>query len=67
MRKHVTPADPAASIPDPERGRDLPAEGATVVWGPYWAGLELRGDVVVSADPLNPAPKTAPASEPKKK
>lgn len=47
MRKHVTPADPAAAIPDPSRGRPLPPEGLPVVWGPYWAGLAARDDIIV--------------------
>lgn len=45
MRKHVTPADPNASIPDPARGRDLPPEGAAVTWDAYWAGRAARGEV----------------------
>lgn len=57
MRKHVTPADPAATIPDPERGRALPPEGAEVTWSPYWAGLAARQDVTASdvAEPAEPA------------
>lgn len=47
MRKHVAPADPAATIPDPSRGRPLPPEGLPVTWGPYWAGLAARGDITV--------------------
>jgi len=66
MRKHVTPADPAASIPDPSRGRDLPADGLPVDWTAYWAGLEARGDITVTdvgAAPEAAAP-AAPAEEP---
>ena len=48
MRKHVMPADAGAAIPDPSRGRDLPSEGAEVEWSAYWAGLAMRGDVIVS-------------------
>lgn len=53
-RRHVTPADPAATIPDPSRGRPLPPDGAAVAWGPYWALLAARGDVTVR--PLAPEP-----------
>jgi len=64
MRKHVTPADPAAAIPDPARGRDLPPEGAEVDWNAYWAGLAQRGDITVAdvkdAAPVKPA---APAKK----
>lgn len=59
-RRHVTPADPAATILDPSRGRPLPPEGAPVVWGPYWALLAGRGDVTV-AD-ASPAAAAAPAA-----
>ena len=45
MRKHVTPADPAATIPDPAGGQPLPPEGRTVTWSAYWAGLEMRQDI----------------------
>lgn len=45
MRRHVTPAEPAAAIPDPERGDNLPADGRPVTWNAYWAGLALRGDI----------------------
>lgn len=64
MRKHVTPADPTATIPDPERGCDLPADGLCVMWSAYWAAREARGEVLVS-DPaeaadeaLSPEPDT---------
>lgn len=48
MRKHVKPADPNASIPDPVRRRDLPPEGHPVEWSVHWARLAARGDIVVS-------------------
>jgi hypothetical protein len=62
MRKHVTPADPAASIPDPAHGRDLPPEGAEVDWDAYWAGLQLRGDITVTeiAEAAQPPAKAKP-------
>ncbi|KQP11159.1 hypothetical protein ASF28_08940 [Methylobacterium sp. Leaf99] len=66
MRKHVTPADPTATIPDPERGCDLPADGLPVTWSAYWAAREARGEVVVT-DPADAAPEEAdevPAPEP---
>lgn len=61
MRRYVIPADPAATILDPLRGRPVPADGLEVDWNPYWAGLEMRGDVIVSE-----LPAEAPAPEPKK-
>ncbi|MCJ2108031.1 DUF2635 domain-containing protein [Methylobacterium sp. E-041] len=75
MRKHVAPAHEGASIPDPARGRDLPREGIAVAWTAYWAGLQLRGDVVVTeivdepepalAEPVEaPEPDAADASAP---
>ncbi|WFS07777.1 DUF2635 domain-containing protein [Methylobacterium sp. 391_Methyba4] len=45
MRKHVKPADKAASIPDPARKTDLPPEGRVVEWSAHWARLEARGDI----------------------
>lgn len=45
MRKHVKPADEAASIPDPARKTDLPPEGRVVEWSAHWARLEARGDI----------------------
>lgn len=51
MRKHVTPSDPLASIPDPSRGRMLPTDGAPVEWSPYWAGMEARREVAVADIP----------------
>uniref|UniRef100_UPI000A98F7D8 hypothetical protein n=1 Tax=Methylobacterium sp. CCH5-D2 TaxID=1768765 RepID=UPI000A98F7D8 len=61
-RKHVTPADPAATIPDPSRGRPLPPEGLAVTWGPYWAGLAARGEITVSELPADD-PEAGPAPE----
>jgi hypothetical protein len=46
-RKFIKPARKGASIPDPDRGRDLPWEGIEVDWSPYWAGLLERGDITV--------------------
>lgn len=63
MRKHVTPADPAASIPDPSRGCDLPAGGLPVDWTAYWAGLEARGDITVSDVVPEPEPVEPEAAE----
>ncbi|MGU3539983.1 hypothetical protein [Methylobacterium sp. A54F] len=68
MRKHVTPADPAATIPDPERGVALPAAGLPVTWSAHWAALAERGDVTTCDLPDNepdastgvPAPAEAP-------
>ena len=48
MRKHVKPADPAASIPDPTRKTDLPPDGRAVEWSVHWARLAARGDIVVT-------------------
>ncbi|WP_375455718.1 hypothetical protein [uncultured Methylobacterium sp.] len=61
-RVHVTPADATATIPDPTRGRDLPADGAAVAWSAYWASLERRGDVTVSE--LAPEPSDPGADVP---
>lgn len=57
IRKFVKPALPGATIPDPTRGRDLPQGGQLVVWGPHWARLQRRGDIVVSDPPADPAPE----------
>lgn len=51
MRKHVKPADKAASIPDPVRKTDLPPEGRVVDWSVHWARLEARGDIKVKDVP----------------
>lgn len=59
MRKHVTPADPAATIPDPARGRDLPPDGDEVEWSAHWALLAGRGDVIVR--------ETAPDKPPRRR
>lgn len=48
MRKHVKPAHPDATIPDPSRGGDLPAAGLPCEWSVHWARLEMRGDVIVT-------------------
>lgn len=55
MRKLVVPALPTASIPDPERGDFLPAEGRVVDWTPHWARLALREDVTVGEPPAEPS------------
>lgn len=54
MRKLVVPALPTASIPDPERGDCLPAEGRVVAWTPHWARLAVREDVTVAEPPAEP-------------
>jgi hypothetical protein len=46
-RKFIKPARKGASIPDPDRGRDLPWDGIEVDWSPYWAGFLERGDISV--------------------
>ena len=55
MRKLVVPALPTASIPDPERGDCLPAEGRVVAWTAHWARLALREDVTVAEPPAEPS------------
>ncbi|GJD65172.1 hypothetical protein [Methylobacterium frigidaeris] len=56
----VTPSLPGAVILDPSRGRALPPDGAPVVWSPYWAKRERRGEI--TATPIPPeAPATAEA------
>ena len=55
MRKHVAPAHPEASIPDPDRGGFLPPDGRTVAWTPFWAGMLLREEITVG-DPRDPGP-----------
>ncbi|MGX9981976.1 DUF2635 domain-containing protein [Methylobacterium fujisawaense] len=77
MRKHVKPAHPNATIPDPERRGDLSPEGRVVPWGVHWARLAARGDIVVTdvpeaaEAPQDPppvidseAPEDAPQSDP---
>ena len=61
MLKHVCPSTATASIPDPDRGGFLPVEGRVVAWTPYWAGMMLREEIVVSAAPdeAEPAPAVA--------
>jgi hypothetical protein len=56
MRVHVKPAIAGATIPDPSRGRDLPPDGAEVEWTAYWAGMEMRGDVIVEDVQAEPEP-----------
>jgi len=46
-RKFVKPAHKGASIPDPDRGRNLPPGGDEVEWSAHWALLAERGDVIV--------------------
>lgn len=63
MRVHVRPAHPEASIPDPERGRDLVPEGLEVEWSAHWANLARRGDVIVGEAPeaeVESAPSLSP-------
>lgn len=61
MRKHVTPADPAASVPDPDRRDVLPRDGREVVWSPYWARRAARGEVTVTDLAEVAAPEPPPA------
>lgn len=63
MRKHVAPADPAATIPDPSRSRPLPPEGLPVTWGPYWAGLAARAEIVVSEISEKTVPEAAVSTD----
>jgi len=62
MLKLVTPANPKASIPDPDRGNFLPAEGRVVSWTPYWAGMAAREEIEVAEVPAEVEPE--PAAEP---
>lgn len=65
MRKLVKPAHPDASIPDPERGTDLPPEGRAVTWSAHWARMAARDDVEVSEIPaVAEAPKDPPKDPP---
>ena len=66
MRMHVKPADPSATIRDPDRNRDLTPEGHPVAWTPYWATLKARGDIIATPtpDPEADAATPAPAAEP---
>lgn len=62
MRKHVKPAHPDATIPDPSRGVDLPPDGLPCEWNVHWARLQMRGDVIVTEiEPETPAPPEGPA------
>lgn len=66
-RKFIKPSRKGASIPDPDRGRDLPWEGLEVDWSPYWAGLAERGDITAKEiEPETPA-DPEPAAKPKTK
>ena len=51
MRKHVKPAHPDATIPDPVRKTDLPPEGRVVDWSVHWARLHARGDITAKDVP----------------
>ncbi len=66
MRKHVRPANKAATIPNPDGG-DLPPEGMDVEWTAYWAGLQSRGDVVVKDVEEEAKPKRKAATKRKAK
>ena len=77
MRKHVKPAHPDATIPDPARKTDLPPEGRVVEWSVHWARLHARGDITAKDVPdederegepvasKSPAKRTAPKRAPK--
>lgn len=66
MRRYVRPADPGATIPDPERGDALPPDGREVTWSAHWAVMLAREEI--SADPPRneapPEPAPAPAAPP---
>ncbi|WP_457091393.1 DUF2635 domain-containing protein [Microvirga sp. P5_D2] len=66
-RKFIKPARKGASIPDPDRGRDLPWEGIEVDWSPYWVGLLERGDITVKeveAEAVEAKPKAKRTAAP---
>lgn len=63
MLKHVAPVDPKASIPDPDHYGFLPAEGRTVAWNAYWAGLAAREEIAVTDARDEAADEPAPAAE----
>jgi len=63
MRKHVAPAHPGASIPDPDRGGFLPPEGRTVPWTPHWAGMAAREEIAVTDAPDEVAPEATDSTE----
>ncbi|WP_201829578.1 DUF2635 domain-containing protein [Microvirga zambiensis] len=66
-RKFIKPARKGASIPDPDRGRDLPWEGIEVDWSPYWAGLLERSDITVKeveTEPVQAKPKAKRTAAP---
>ncbi|KTS30862.1 hypothetical protein NS228_06195 [Methylobacterium indicum] len=62
MKKLIKPAVPGASVPDVERGRDLPAEGLVLDWTPHWALMERRGDIVAEDPPVEVADATTEAA-----
>ena len=64
MRRHVAPADPGATIPDPERGDALPPEGRTVAWSAHWATMAARSDVTVGEPQDEVAEPEAPKAPP---
>lgn len=64
MRKRVTPLDPAATIPDPDRGDALPPDGRDVAWTPYWAGMAARREVQVAEITASPLPTDVLEGEP---
>lgn len=63
MRQHVTPSQPTATIPDPQRGDALPAEGRPVEWSAYWAGRLAREEITVGPVPPPEASKKVPGSK----
>jgi hypothetical protein len=66
-RKFIKPSRKGASIPDPDRNRDLPWDGLEVDWSPYWAGLLERGDITVKdveAEAIQAKPKAKRTAAP---
>lgn len=59
MRKHVTPAHPAAKIWDPAHSRFLPPEGQEVEFDHHWLRMERQGNVTVADVPGAPEAKAA--------
>ena len=53
---YVTPVD-GRTVPDPERGDLLPAEGRTVEPTQYWLRRLADGDVVESSQPADTGSK----------
>lgn len=64
MRKHVTPATPGASVPDPDRGDVLPSQGRPVEWSAHWARLAARGEIAVTDPAPEAEPEAASEAEP---